>query len=201
MQSATQAPGERELVEATLEGRIEAFGELVERHRPSVQRLAERIVGSREEGEDVTQDAFLNAFNRLDSLQNRAGFKSWLMQIAYNRALSVSDRRRRSPVALDPEGEVDAIAADPEANARKAPARELEEGERRRRMAAKIALISAANRGPLVLRDVEGYSYEEIAELTDSPAGSVKGRIHRARKQLIELLRNNTYDWELPDDR
>lgn len=200
MQSTTQASGDRELVEATLEGRIEAFGELVERHRSSVQRLAERIVGSRAEGEDVTQDAFLNAFNRLGSLKNPDGFKPWLMQITYNRALSVSDRRRRSPVVLDPSGEVDSIAEDP-AVPQKTPARELEEGERRQRMAAKIALISPANRGPLVLRDVEGYSYEEIAELTNSPAGSVKGRIHRARKQLIELLRNNTYDWELPDDR
>ena len=50
----------------------------------------------------------------------------------------------------------------------------------------------------LVLRDVEGFSYEEIAAITESPLGSVKGRLHRARQEFIDMLRANTYDWELP---
>ena len=58
--------------------------------------------------------------------------------------------------------------------------------------------LSPQQRAILVLRDLEGLSYDEIAEVTDTPVGSVKGRIHRARSELIDLLRNNTYDWELP---
>ena len=52
----------------------------------------------------------------------------------------------------------------------------------------------------LVLRDVEGLSYDEVAAITETPLGSVKGRLHRARRELIGLLRTNTYDWELPDE-
>jgi len=78
------------------------------------------------------------------------------------------------------------------------PAESLEEHERRDRLEAKLRLLSAPHRAVLVLRDLEGLSYDEIAEVTDTPLGSVKGRLHRARAELIDLLRRNTYDWELP---
>lgn len=74
----------------------------------------------------------------------------------------------------------------------------LEERERRDRLQRKLDLLRPAHRAVLVLRDVEGLSYDEIAEITQSPLGSVKGRLHRARGELIDLLRANTYDWELP---
>ncbi|MDQ3857269.1 MAG: hypothetical protein M3327_02305, partial [Actinomycetota bacterium] len=72
-------------------------------------------------------------------------------------------------------------------------------GERAsKRLLAKIRLIAPAHRVVLVLRDLEGLSYEEIANVTRSPLGSVNGRLHRARREVIEILRANTYDWELP---
>ena len=61
-----------------------------------------------------------------------------------------------------------------------------------------MRLLSPAHRVVLVLRDIEGFSYEEIAMVTETPLGSVKGRLHRARGELIDILRHNTYDWELP---
>jgi len=79
------------------------------------------------------------------------------------------------------------------------PASRLEDRERRERLRSKLALLRDSHRSVLVLRDLEGLSYQEIAELTDTPLGSVKGRLFRARAELVELLRNNTYDWELPE--
>ena len=71
--------------------------------------------------------------------------------------------------------------------------------ERRERLEGKLRMMRPAHRAVLVLRDVEGLSYEEIADVTASPLGSVKGRLHRARRELIKLLRANAYDWELPE--
>jgi RNA polymerase sigma-70 factor (ECF subfamily) len=87
-----------------------------------------------------------------------------------------------------------------EAPTRQDPARSLEDSERRARLAGKLEQLRPAHRSVLVLRDLEGFSYEEIAEITDSPLGSVKGRLHRAREELIDILRRNTYDWELPNE-
>ena len=186
---------DRRLVERTLDGRFEAFEELVERYRSDVYRVAARIVG-RDEADDVTQDAFLRAFHKLDTFRGDS-FRSWVLRIAHNRALNVLARRRPDPV--DPVEEPQQLEG--EERPRQDPARSLEESERRTRLAGKIEQLRLSHRSVLVLRDLEGYSYEEIAEVTDSPLGSVKGRLHRAREELIELLRRNTYDWELPDER
>jgi RNA polymerase sigma-70 factor (ECF subfamily) len=88
-------------------------------------------------------------------------------------------------------------AAPPRTGARE-PASRLEERERAERLELKLRGLRPEHRAVLVLRDLEGMPYEEIALITDSPVGSVKGRLHRARNELIEILRNNAYDWELP---
>ena len=86
----------------------------------------------------------------------------------------------------------------PDAVTHRTPADELETQERLRRLDIKLKGLSPEHRTVLVLRDVEGLSYDEIALVTGMPLGSVKARLHRARNALIELLRTNTYDWELP---
>jgi len=78
------------------------------------------------------------------------------------------------------------------------PAERLEQRERARRLELKLRALSPEQRAVLVLRDVEGFSYDEIARITSAPLGTVKIRLHRARRDLIKLLRTNTYDWELP---
>jgi RNA polymerase sigma-70 factor (ECF subfamily) len=79
------------------------------------------------------------------------------------------------------------------------PVDELEDSERRDRLKQKLTLLSPPHRDVLVLRDLEGLSYGEVADMTGAPLGSVKGRLFRARRELIEILRANTYDWELPE--
>jgi RNA polymerase sigma-70 factor (ECF subfamily) len=179
-----------ELVRRTTRGELEAFERLVDRHRPVVVRVAARIVGS-DEAEDVSQDAFLRAFHRLPHFRGDAPFRSWLLRIAHNAALDHLGRRRPEPV--DPE-----TLDTSEPSASRPPAERLEVRERIDRLERKLHGLSYQHRVVLVLRDAEGLSYEEIADITDTPLGSVKGRLHRARQEFVDILRANTYDWELP---
>jgi len=182
---------DRLLVDRTLAGDLAAFEELVTRHRDVVFRVAARTVGP-EEAEDVTQDAFLRAFNRLPGYRGEAPFRAWLLRIARNAALNQRARWRPEPV--DPAEHEPAGAA-----TQRTPADRVEQHERVRRLELKVRALRDEHRQVLVLRDVEGLSYEEIALVLETPLGSVKGRLHRARDELIELLRRNTYDWELPE--
>ena len=184
---------DRELVEQTLAGDAAAFGELVERHRGVVHRVAARVVGH-EEADDVSQDAFLRAFHRLERFRGESTFRSWLLQIAHNTALNAVARRVPEPAGAATE--TDEVDAGP--SSQRQPATVLEESERRERLELKLRELRAEHRAVLVLRDLEGLAYEEIAQVTESPVGSVKGRLHRARGELVDILRRNTYDWELP---
>ena len=181
-------------VQAALGGDLRAFEHLVARHRNVVFRVAARLVGSDEEAEDVTQDTFLRAFHRLDRYRGEAAFRTWLLQIAHNTAVTYVTRKRapsHSPL--------DALSEDVAAAERRGgPAEQLERSERLRRLDTKIKGLSPGHRTVLVLRDIEGLSYDEIARVTESPLGSVKARLYRAREEFIEVLRNNTYDWKLP---
>jgi RNA polymerase sigma-70 factor, ECF subfamily len=188
--STPQELDDAELVRRTTRGELGAFEELVDRHRPVVVRVAARIVGS-DEAEDVSQDAFLRAFHRLDRFRGEAPFRSWLLRITHNAALDHLGRRRPEPV--DPET-LDAS----EPSGARPPAERLEVRERIERLERKLHGLSHQHRAVLVLRDAEGLSYEEIADITDTPLGSVKGRLHRARREFVEMLRANSYDWELP---
>jgi RNA polymerase sigma-70 factor, ECF subfamily len=180
------------LIERTLRGELSAFERLVERHRGIVFRTAARIVGP-DEAEDVTQDTFLRAFHRLDQYRGSAAFRTWLLQIAQNAAFNTLARARRR--ATEPTSESDNV---PDRDPVRQPASELERRERQQRLELKLELLRPEYRSLLVLRDLEGLSYTEIADVLNMPLGSVKGRLHRARADLIELLRRNTYDWELP---
>ena len=178
-----------DLVRRTLDGDLRAFEDLVTRHEPVVRRVAARIVG-REEAQDVSQDALLRAFHRLPRYRGDGAFRSWLLQITHNTAISALRRRR--------EAAEDESVLDERLSGEPVPAERLERRERAARLEAKLALLRPEHRSVLVLRDVEGLSYDDVARVTEMPLGSVKGRLHRARSELIELLRANTYDWELP---
>jgi RNA polymerase sigma-70 factor, ECF subfamily len=187
---AGEALDDIQLVRRATRGDLTAFEHLVDRHRPVVIRVAARIVGS-EEAEDVSQDAFLRAFHRLDGFRGDAPFRSWLLRITHHAALDHVGRRRAEPV--DPE-----TLDTSEPSTARPPADRLEVRERIERLERKLRGLNPQHRVVLVLRDAEGLSYEEIADITETPLGSVKARLHRARREFVEMLRANTYDWELP---
>ena len=183
---------DRHLVDRSLAGDLRAFDALVRRHEKVAYRIAARIAG-RNEADDVTQDAFVRAFHRLPHFRGEGHFRAWLLQIVHNTALNSRARRPPEPV------ETASVPDQSEGgHGERTPAEQLEGRERRDRLESKLRLLTPAHRAVLVLRDVEGLSYDEIAAATETPLGSVKGRIHRARRELIDILRANTYDWELP---
>jgi RNA polymerase sigma-70 factor, ECF subfamily len=190
--SSAPADADHAYVQATLRGDLHAFEALVERHRDVVVRVAARIAG-RDEAEDVSQDAFLRAFHRLGRFRADASFRAWLLQITHNAAIDHISRRRPEPV------ETAETPEDPERTVARLPAERLESRERLARLERKLRGLSPDARVVLVLRDIEGLSYEEIADITQAPLGTVKARLFRARRDLIEMLRTNTYDWELPE--
>lgn len=189
---AVNTESDETLVAKTLSGELAAFEQLVERHRNIVFRVAARIVGP-DDAADVSQDAFLRAFHRLDRFKAAAPFRRWLLQITENAARDCLRRRQRQ--AIEPLAEEE---APPDRDPHRQPVSELERRERQQRLELKLTRLPEAYRSLLVLRDLEELSYEDIAQILEMPLGSVKGRLHRARAELIELLRNNTYDWELP---
>src|SRR4051794_40746115 len=192
--SAPDADPDDRLVELSLAGDLRAFERLVERYRDVVYRVAARITGE-DEAEDVTQDTFLRAYHRLGRYRGRGPFRAWLLQIAHNAAVGALEHRKVGAIALS------ALEQEEPRERRFTAADQIESRERRRRLDVKVKGLSRHHRAVLVLRDIEGLSYEEIALVTDAPIGSVKARLHRARGELVELLRTNTYDWDLPHER
>jgi len=182
---------DHDFVERARRGDLPAFEELVRRHHAIVLRVTARVVGEAD-CEDVTQDVFLRAFHRLDRFRGEAPFRAWLLRIAHNTALSAASGRRADSAPWDGlDGPDAAVAAG-------TPADSLEGRERRERLGVKLKGLNPEHRMVLVLRDVEGLTYDEIAEVTGTPLGSVKARLHRARNDMVHALRTNTYDWELP---
>ncbi|WP_354700055.1 ECF RNA polymerase sigma-E factor [Paraconexibacter sp. AEG42_29] len=182
---------DEQLIARTRRGELEAYSQLVARHRPEVHRIAARIVGP-DDADDVTQDTFLRAFNALDRFRGDASFRTWVLRIAHNTAINTLAKRRAIPVDEVPEPAGDS------APKVRSPADLLESGERQERLLHKIGLLRHDYQVVVVLRDVEELDYNEIADILDCPIGTVKTRLHRARALLIDMLRNNTYDWELP---
>jgi RNA polymerase sigma factor (sigma-70 family) len=191
---AADGGGETVLLERAKRGDLDAYGQLVELHRDVVFRVAARVVG-RDEADDVTQDAFLRAFSRLDTFRASGTFRSWLLTIAHRAAVNTLARRRP-----EPQGSAEDLerVSPPQPADEREPASSLEERERRRRLELKLGELRVEHRTVLVLRDLEGLAYDDIATVTGSPLGTVKGRLARARDELIHILRTNTYDWELP---
>lgn len=181
---------DQEVVKRAQHGDLDAFASLVEQHRDAVVRSVARIVGT-DEAEDVAQDTFLRAFHRLNAYRGDAPFRHWLLRIARNAAIDAVGRRRHADLTDQ--------AGQSERATDRLPADDLEIGERQQRLRLKLGALREEHRSVIVLRDLEGLDYREIAEITDTPLGTVKGRLHRGRRELIELLRNNTYDWDLPE--
>ena len=171
-------------VQAAVGGDKGAFGKLVERYQDRVFNTLVRLLGNRDDARDIVQDAFVQAFVKLDSFRGDAKFYTWLYRIAMN--LALSHRRRRRPTAsLDAAKEN--IGEEPESQQPTA-AQELIERERAEQLQQALLQLNDGHRQILVLRELEGFSYEAISEILELPVGTVRSRLFRARLQLKEQL-------------
>jgi RNA polymerase sigma-70 factor (ECF subfamily) len=158
---------------------------LVTRYQDRLYNALVHVVGSRDEALDVTQDALVQAFLKLATFQRQSSFFTWLYRIAHN--LAVSRQRRRKPtVSLD---ETRRATGEEPPGRDEAPGEALEQEERNDQVRAALARLSEEHRHILVLREMEGCCYETIAEILSLPVGTVRSRLHRARLQLRDQLK------------
>ncbi|MHB0957954.1 MAG: RNA polymerase sigma factor [Pirellulaceae bacterium] len=174
-----------QLIDKTLAGNRAAFGELVHKYQGRLFNTILHVVGSREEAEDVAQEAFVQAFVKLDSFRGRSAFYTWLYRIAFNLAVS-HRRRRRTEISMDLHRE--RTGEEPE-EAGQGPSELVLRQEQVRQVRRAIDALNAEHRAILVLREMEGCGYETIADILDLPVGTVRSRLHRARLQLREQLK------------
>jgi RNA polymerase sigma factor (sigma-70 family) len=160
-------------------GNRRAFGDLVRRHQDGVFRFVFRMIGSRDEAMDLTQDSFLKAWQALPGWRPDARFRTWLLQIARNASLDVLRRRSLAEfVPVDEALELPGAGPTPETQAVMTQELRLLETALRR--------LQPDHREVLLLRELEGLSYEEIAAVLDVAEGTVKSRIGRARAALLQ---------------
>jgi RNA polymerase sigma-70 factor (ECF subfamily) len=177
---------DRRLIAECLGGRRESFGELVSRYQARLFNAALRLVHSHDDAADVVQDAFLNAFQSLHTFKGDSEFFTWLYRIAFNNAISLK-RKKRPALSLELNaGETGIDPDDPSEYVKPGVALERTEGERQ--LALAIARLSPEHRQVLLLKDIDGLKYEDIAELLGVPIGTIRSRLHRARLELRELL-------------
>ena len=188
-------PDDRELVRASRRGETQAFGELVERYQDRVFNLAFRLTGNRDAAADAAQEAFLKAWSALDAFRGESAFYTWLFRITVNvvRSRHRYQAVRPAPRSLDANPRAGthedrpALADELKADVPD-PAEEAGRAERRKLVEQALARLDPDQRAMIVLRDIEGRSYAEIAELIECPRGTVKSRIHRARLALKHIL-------------
>jgi RNA polymerase sigma-70 factor (ECF subfamily) len=177
-----------ELVRLALAQDREAFGQLYERHRERVYRVAYHFVRNKTDALDLCQEAFVRAYEALPSFAGRARFSTWLLRIAANTCVdfcrSASIRRAG---ALD-ENLVTADERLPGSHEPFNPAKGLERQELRAALDAAVRQLSPEHRAVFVLHAVEGMTYKDIAETLGCPIGTVMSRLHYARKRLQGLL-------------
>ena len=169
-----------ELVAAVRRGSRAAAGRLIERYLRACRAVALSIVGEVPGAEDVCQDAFVYAIERIDDCRRPERFGAWLLQIVRNRSRNqVRDGKAGRMVPLD------GLAAPAEADS---PVREAERSELRGRLLEALAELPQERREVVLLHDLEGWTHREIAERMGLPAGTVRSHLHHARRRLRELL-------------
>jgi len=177
------------LITECLQGRTAAFGELVRRYQERLYNTVYRLVDNAEDAHDVVQDAFLNAYQSLNSFKGDALFFTWLYRIAFNTAISLK-RKRRSVLRIEA-GRGDGGNEPLDTSAFSQPGQALERAEEERRIHEALSRLSPEHRAVLVLKDMEGQKYETMAEILQVPIGTIRSRLHRARLELRELLRQD----------
>jgi RNA polymerase sigma-70 factor, ECF subfamily len=180
------------LVERAKRGDAEAFEQLASQYYRKVYNIAYRVIGNPEDASDVAQEAFERAYLSLPEFRGDSSFQTWLLRITHNACLDELRRRKRRKVtSLDEpmsveDGEMDRqLAVADEADG---PEQTLERLEVQRVVQESISALDEEYRVVVVMRDIQGYSYNEIAETLGINLGTVKSRLNRARHALKEMF-------------
>jgi len=171
---------ERALITAAAGGDDDAFTEIVERYQKPLYNLCYRLLGSHADAEDASQETFMKAYKALSKYDPERPFISWLLAIAYNRCIDQLRRRRLTWVGLE------ALFDRPDPRS-PSPEAAAEAGEHAEGIQQALSTLSVKDRAVVVLRYWYDYSYDEIAETLKLTNSAVKSRLHRARRELMNV--------------
>jgi len=180
---------DRDLVEQARQGDRESFGTLVRRHQDRAFNLAYQIIRNREDALDISQEAFAKAYTSLATFRGEASFTTWLHRIVVNLAIDSLRRKQRSGIATYDDTRAAPEEWDAGLTAPEGPATALETKQVRALLARGIAQLPPAQRAVLVLREIEGMSYEEISRTVGCTLGTVMSRLYYARRKLQQVLK------------
>ncbi len=185
---------DNELIQACKRGNQEAFNKLVLKYQDRVFNTMARLIGDQELACDLTQETFINAYKGLGKFRETASFFTWLFRIGFNLVISARRKKQRYSKntsiskydAANDENQdwIEPVAQD------KSPEEILQQKEKEKFIQEAIASLEEPFKSILVLRDIEGFSYEEIQEILECPIGTVRSRLHRARSMMKDKLKD-----------
>jgi len=182
---------EAELIERAKAGDTKAFGVLVERYQRRVVGVAMAVVHDQEDALELAQETFVRAFENVGKFESRSSFSTWLYRIAANIAIDFRRRERRHPAMRGEEAEIEL---------QRLPSKlgdafkETQRGEMAQRIRGALDQLTPEHRAAILLREVEGLSYDEISDVLQCPRGTVMSRLHYARNHLREILKDLAED-------
>jgi RNA polymerase sigma-70 factor (ECF subfamily) len=184
------SPADGELVDRARRGDRDAFRMLVERYQRKVAALAIGMLRNREDALDVVQDTFTKAYQSLDKFKGDSSFYTWIYRIGVNLCIDHQRREARYVQAGDPDDAGEELTPpSPEDLERDEPFEIARSSEIGARLVDAINELTPEHRAVILLREVDGLSYEEISRVLDCPKGTVMSRLHYARRQLQARLR------------
>lgn len=177
---------EKELIAKAKQGDLSAFEALILKHEKIVYNVALRMMNHSEDARDISQEVFLKAYRSLAQFDERAAFSTWLYRITHNTCIDEMRKRKgKQSYSLEEELESeDGTMQRQVADAGDTPEKRLLREEEKSEILRALDTLSAEHKAAIVLRDIKGLSYEEIAEILELSLGTVKSRISRARNQL-----------------
>ena len=182
---------EAELIERAKKGDTRAFGTLVERYQRRVIGVAMAVVHNQEDALELAQETFVRAFQSVGKFESRSSFSTWLYRIAANIAIDFRRRERRHPTMRGEEAENEILRLPSKLGD---SFKEAQRSEMSRRIRDALAELTQEHRAAILLREVEGLSYDEISDVLQCPRGTVMSRLHYARNHLREILKDLAED-------
>lgn len=193
MPSITQDTTDIQLVAFALKGRESGFEELVKRYQRPITGYVFRMLGDHESALDVTQEVFIKVYNSLARYRSEYKFSTWLYRIAHNAAIDHMRRNSVSTQSIETENEDGTYQLQLESPI-PSPEQDRERSEWRTEIEAVVACLPAGYRELILLRHSQDLSYDEIAEVTELPLGTVKNRLFRAREMMRSIFIERGFD-------
>jgi RNA polymerase sigma-70 factor (ECF subfamily) len=174
------------LIDFVVSGQTSKFDVLVGTYQQRIYSTLLGMLGNRQDAEDVTQETFLTAFRKLDQFERRSSFYTWLHRIAFNAAIDLQRRKKRTKNQIVNSEAIDAI--EPAGQQANSPESIVMVNETVNQVQLAMSRLDADRRNIIVLRDLQGIDYAEIASMLDIPVGTVRSRLHRARIELRDIM-------------